>query len=100
MKDVSVVDQPRWPAIDSTGTPAHMNFKLVFKAQDKTAVYDDPSRHFRFTGTLATAQLEAEVSVPSIGFSWKSGPLESSKADFAILGDEVNGRYYDQKSSK
>jgi hypothetical protein len=24
-----------------------------------------------------------------------SDPLNTSKSDFAILGDEVNGRYYD-----
>jgi hypothetical protein len=36
--------------------------------------------------------LEAEVEVPSIGFSWKPDPLNSSKADVAIVGEEVNGR--------
>jgi hypothetical protein len=46
-------------------------------------------------GGTPTCQLEAEVEVPSIGFSWKSGPLNTSKADFAIIGEEVNGRYYD-----
>jgi len=39
--------------------------------------------------------LEAQVEVPSIGFSWKSDPLNTSKADVAIIGEEVNGRYYD-----
>ena len=34
------------------------------------------------------------VEVPSIGFSWKSDPLEKSQADIAIIGEEVNGRYY------
>jgi hypothetical protein len=33
--------------------------------------------------------------VPSIGFSWRSDPLSTSKSDFAIMGEEVNGRYYD-----
>src|SRR5439155_576660 len=46
-------------------------------------------------GTRATCQLEAQIGVPSIGFSWKSDPLSTSKADFAIMGEEVNGRYYD-----
>jgi len=50
---------------------------------------------FRFIGTRATCQLEAQVEVPSIGFSWRSDPLDTSKADVAILGEEVNGRYYD-----
>jgi hypothetical protein len=39
--------------------------------------------------------MEAEVEVPSIDFSWKSDPLNTSKSDFAIIGEEVNGRYYD-----
>jgi hypothetical protein len=43
----------------------------------------------------ATCQLEAQVEVPSTGFSRKSDPLETSKCDFAIIGDEANGRYYD-----
>jgi hypothetical protein len=39
--------------------------------------------------------MEAQVDVPSTGFSWKSHPIATSKADFAIMGDGVNGRYYD-----
>ena len=95
MKSVAVVDQPRWPALDSLATPARMNFKMVWKSTGEPVKYDDASRHFRFTGTRATCQLEVEVEVPSIGFSWKSDPLNASKADFAIIGEEVNGRYYD-----
>jgi hypothetical protein len=95
MQSVAVVDQPRWPALDSLATPARMNFKMVWKSTGEPVKYDDASRHFRFTGTRATCQLEAEVEVPSIGFSWKSDALSTSKADFAIIGEEVNGRYYD-----
>ncbi len=95
MQNVPVVDQPRWPALDSITTPARMTFKMVWKSTGEPVKYDDSSRHFRFTGTRASCQLEAQVEVPSIGFSWKSDPLNTSKCDFAILGDEVNGRYYD-----
>ena len=95
MQSVAVVDQPRWPALDSLATPARMNFKMVWKSTGEPVKYDDASRHFRFTGTRATCQLEAEVEVPSIGFSWKSDAPSTSKADFAIIGEEVNGRYYD-----
>jgi hypothetical protein len=94
MKDVAVVDQPKWPALDAVGTPALMSFKLVWKATDDKIVHDDPQKQFRVDGHRATAQLEARVEVPSIGFSWQSDPLETSHSDFAILGDEVNGRYY------
>ena len=30
-----------------------------------------------------------------LGMETKQFPLETSKSDFAIVGDEVNGRYYD-----
>ncbi len=95
MQSVSVVDQPRWPALDSIATPARMTFKIVWKSTGEPVKYDDSSKRFRFTGTRASCQLEAEVEVPSIGFSWKSDPLNTSKADVAIIGEEVNGRYYD-----
>jgi hypothetical protein len=94
MKDVPIVDQPRWPALDSIATPAQMTFKMVWKSLMEPVVYNDPAKQFRFTGSRASCQLEAQVEVPSIGFSWKSDPLEKSHADFAVMGDEVNGRYY------
>jgi hypothetical protein len=94
MRTVSVVDQPRWPALDSVATPAHMTFKMVWKSNGEPATYDDPAKQFRFTGTRATCQMEAQVEVPSIDFSWKSDPLDTSKSAFAILGEESNGRYY------
>ena len=68
---------------------------MVWKSAGEPVTYDDASRQFRFTGFRASCQLEAQVEVPSIGFSWKSDPLDTSKADIAIVGDEVNGRYYD-----
>jgi hypothetical protein len=95
MKNVPVVDQPRWPALDSIATPGRMTFKMVWKSTGEPVKYDDSSKHFRFIGTWASCQLEAEVEVPSIGFSWKSDPLNTSKCDVAIIGEEVNGRYYD-----
>lgn len=95
MRNVPVVDQPRWPALDSVATPARMSFKMVWKSTGEPVKYDDSSKHFRFIGTRASCQLEAEVEVPSIGFSWKSGPLNTSKADFTIIGEEANGRYFD-----
>lgn len=95
MRNVPVIDQPRFPALDSIGTPARMSFRLVGKSTGEPVKYEDASKHFRFTGTRASCQLEAQVEVPSIGFSWKSDPLSTSKSDFAIIGEEVNGRYYD-----
>ena len=94
MRDVPVVDQPRWPALDSIATPARMTFKMIWKSTGEPVQYENAAEQFRFTGTRAECQMEAEVSVPSIGFSWKSDPMETSKAGFAVMGEEVNGRYY------
>jgi hypothetical protein len=95
MREVPVVDQPRWPALDSIATPARMSFKMIWKSTGEEVKYEDQTKHFRFVGTRATCQMEAQVEVPSIDFSWKSDPLDTSNSSFAIIGDEVNGRYYD-----
>ena len=94
MKNVSVIDQPRWPAMDAETTPAFMDFKLVFTATNERVVYEDPLFQYRFAGFKATAQMEAAIRVPSRKFSWKSDPLETSHCDFAVIGEESNGRYY------
>ncbi len=73
-----------------------MSFRVVWKALDEKVVFFDKMKHFRFDGYRATVQAEAEVEVPSIGFSWKSDPLATSTASYGIMGNEVNGRYYDQ----
>lgn len=95
LRAVAAVDQPRWPAIDAVGVTARMNIRLTFTATDEAVTYDDPQKHFRVTGWRAKCQLAADVHVPATGFSWKSDPLEQSQCDFAIMGQEVNGRYYD-----
>ncbi len=95
MRDVAVVDQPRWPALDSVATAARMSFKMIWKSSGEPVRYENAARQFRFTGTRAECQMEAQVEVPSIGFSWKSDPLDTSRADFAVIGEEVNGRYYE-----
>ena len=67
------------------------------KTPAEKILYDDPQKQFRVDGYRATAQLEAQVTVPSIDFSWKSDPLSASHSNFAIIGNEVNGRYYAPK---
>jgi hypothetical protein len=94
MDDIAVVDQPDWPALDAVGRPAFMSFRMQWKATDEKIVYDDPEKQFRFEGYRAVAQIAAEVKVPSIDFAWASDPLSTSHANFAIMGQEVNGRYY------
>jgi hypothetical protein len=56
---------------------------------------EDPTRQFRFDGFKAAAQLEATISVPSIDFIFKTDPLETSNCDFAVMGNEVKGKYYE-----
>ena len=94
MVNLPIIDQPRWPAMDAESTPAFLDFKLVLRAGDERVKYEDPMRQYRFEGYKALAQLEAEVRVPSIDFTFKTDPLETSSADFAVMGTEVNGRYY------
>jgi len=94
MTNVPIINQPRWPAMDAESTPAFLGFKLIFRTGDEAVLYEDPMRQYRFRGFKAVAQLEAEVRVPSIDFTFKTDPLETSKADFAVIGTEVNGKYY------
>ncbi len=97
MTGVPIIDQPRWPAMDAESTPAFMDFKLVFTATDEPVRYENPSQQYRFEGFRANAQLEATIRVPSIDFTFKTDPLESSKTDFAVMGSEVNGKYYEAR---
>lgn len=95
MTKTPIIDQPRWPAMDAETNPAFMDFKLVFKASDEPVKYEDPTRQYRFDGFKASAQLEATIRVPSIDFTFKTDPLETSKSDFAVMGSEINGKYYE-----
>jgi hypothetical protein len=97
MSDVPVIDQPPWPAHGAPTSPALMSFRMTFEATDKPATYEDKTRHFRVTGFLATCRMEARVKVPALKFTWRSPPIEQCPpAEFAIIGEEVNGKYYDE----
>ena len=52
-----------------------MSFKIAWKSNGDAAKYEDASKHFRFTGTRGTCQMEAEVQVSSIGF--RGNPIHS-----------------------
>ncbi|GAC1357122.1 MAG: hypothetical protein NVSMB42_16080 [Herpetosiphon sp.] len=93
MQNVMVIDQPKYPQRDPT-TPAVMSFRVVWTATNQPDIYSNPNKQFAFAGHYATAKLEAEVAVPSTGFTWKSDPIETSSAKFARIGKEVNGKYY------
>lgn len=94
LSSVSVIDQPRWPAHDADFTPARISFRIEWEATDERVAWDDRAKLFRLTGWRATTRLRATVDVPSTGFRWTSDPLETSRAAFGVIGDEVNGRFY------
>jgi hypothetical protein len=99
MSNVPIIDQPRWPAMDAETTLAFMDFKLVLKSTGEPVKYEDPARQYRFEGFKAGAQLEATIRVPSIDFAFKTDPMETSSCDFAVMGSEVNGKYYEAAKS-
>jgi hypothetical protein len=99
MSNVPIIDQPRWPAFDAETTPAFLDFKLVFTATEEPVRYENATQQYRFEGFKAGAQLEATVHVPSIDFTFKTDPLETSRCDFAVMGTEVNGKYYEATKS-
>jgi hypothetical protein len=83
--------------MDAETAPAFLDFKLVFNSSDEPVIYEDASRQYRFQGFKADAKLEASIRVPSIDFTFKTDPLDTSKCDFAVMGTEVNGKYYEAK---
>ena len=94
MKNIEVADQPLWPAFHAAMHPAILSFRLVLTATEEKITWDVADKQFRFDGHKAKAQLEASVEVPALKYSWKSEALEKSTADFAILGNEANGKFY------
>lgn len=80
--------------MDAETNPAFLDFRLVFTATDEPIKYENAEQQYRFEGFKASAQLEATVRVPLIDFTFKTDPLETSKCDFAVMGHEANGRYY------
>lgn len=88
MTDVPIIDQPRWPALDAIAVPARLTFTMTWKSLGDSVYYENSSQQFRFTDTRAECRLAAQVEMPSIGFFWKSDPIESSNAEFAIMEEE------------
>jgi hypothetical protein len=94
IKSLPVIDQPEWPKLNAPATPAQLTLRVVWKSLGEKVLYRDPEKWFQFEGFKAMAQAESQVSVPSIGFEWKSDPIETSRAGFAIIGKETNGKYF------
>ena len=94
IRNLPVIDQPKWPAHDAATTSAVMSYRVMWTAGDEPAEVTNDGKQFRFTGRKASAKLEAEVEIPSTGFRWKSDAMETSAAAFAVIGQEMNGRYF------
>ncbi len=94
MVDLPVIDQPHWPAHGAETTPARLRYRVIWTATDEPISWRDPVKQFSLQGFRATARLEASVEVPSLGFRWKSDPLETSSAAFGVIGQEANGLYF------
>lgn len=75
-------------------TPARMSLRVVWTATGETVEVTSAEKQFAFKGWKAEAKIEAQVEVPSIGFRWKSDPIETSRAAFAVIGRDTNGRYF------
>ena len=95
LRDLSVTDEPEWPSPEAKSTPARLSVRITWSATDEPFLFEDKCRHFRLKGYRAVSHAAASVEVPSIGFSWKSDPIETSSAGFGLIGSEVNGKYYD-----
>ena len=94
IRDLPVIDQPRWPAHDAVATPARLSYRVTWTASDEPLSWVDPIKQFSVRGFHATSQVEASLEVPSTGFRWKSDPMATSKAGFGLIGEEANGRYF------
>jgi hypothetical protein len=95
VSNAPIIDQPLWPAMDAETTPAFLDFKLVFTATNEPVKYENEMQQYRFEGYKASAQLEATMRVPAIDFTFNTDSLDASKCDFAVMGTEVNGKYYE-----
>jgi hypothetical protein len=94
LRDLAIVDQPKFP-VRTPSTPGTLSLRVVWTATGEQATFTNPAKHFMLNAIPATAQVEAEIAVPSQDFSWKSDALETSSAAFAIIGNETNGFFFD-----
>lgn len=86
--------QPAGRKPTQTRGPLAWTSTIRWTATNEPVEIDDPAKQFRFRGWKSKSELEARVGVPSIRFTWNSDPIETSHANFAIIGEEANGKYY------
>jgi hypothetical protein len=94
LHDLPGIDQPRWPAHEAEVTLARLSYRVRWTATAEAVSWRDPVKQFSFQGFHADARVEASIEVPSTGFRWKSDAIDTSRAAFAVIGEESNGRYF------
>jgi len=57
MRDVPVIDQPKWPAHGAQTSPARLSFKMIFEATDKAITYDDKAKRRSSKSRLGARRL-------------------------------------------
>ncbi|GAC1409184.1 MAG: hypothetical protein NVSMB64_17910 [Candidatus Velthaea sp.] len=88
-----MVDQPEFPKRVPTSPGTLLNMRVAWEGTGRRERISD-EKSFAVDAVHSRAELEFSVSIPSLPFSWKSDPMSTSAADFAIVGRERNGRYY------
>ncbi len=95
VNDLAVIDEPTFPKPGSAA-PATISFRIVWTALGSATMFNNADKHFALLAAPARARASFKVAVPSAAFTWESAPLETSTSSDALIGSEVNGRYYDQ----
>ena len=100
VKNLFVVDQPNFPDRTPTTPGLLVSMRVTWKAVARHERFGDAQKQFAFEGRRAEAQIAFAVTVPSRDFTWNSDPIETSRARFALIGRESNGRYYPTRMPK
>jgi hypothetical protein len=76
----------------STSTPATVSFDVQW--HDIQSRYNESSSEFGLAGEFVVTNATIEWSSVQEGFSFQSDPASTSKTDYAIVGHERNGVFF------
>jgi len=91
--DYPVIDEPKFPLPGPT-YDARVSVRAVWQGSDQLLGFTDPVNQFRVQFYRASAQIEFQATVSSLGFSFTSDPLPTSGAVFAMIGHDQNGTFF------
>jgi len=89
------IDEPTFPKPGPV-YQATISYHIAWTATGPQYAIDNAAKHYALLAYPAQARGTFKVSVPALGFTWASDPLETSLSTDALLGSEVNGALYDQ----